>query len=282
MDPGTANPTLAEVKAYNVRAATQIRNDAIKGGVTFRTFPIGTDVESRGNVSGISIFAIINNLALPTGFVWPDATGATHNLSASDLAIITTIEYLFLGANYRNAAIHFTNIAALADVPTAIAYDVTTGWPAQLEGTTNPLTTGVVANVGSVFFKTDINEVFVKTGAGNTAWEKQMILGQPSVTRSDVFTGIANGATLDASSKPMGSWSIQVKGTGAAPTSWNVVLEGSLNGVNFTIIATHSATDGSTVFSGAPKFPVLFVRSRVTALTLGTATNIVVTILGIP
>lgn len=104
----------------------------------------------------------------------------------------------------------------------------------------------------------------------------------PFSNRSDTFTAIGNGVTIDVSTKPVNSFSIEVKGTGGAATVWNVVLEGSLNNSDFTTILTHtSATgDGVILFSGSALSPVLFFRSRVVSLTLGVATNIVVTILG--
>lgn len=106
----------------------------------------------------------------------------------------------------------------------------------------------------------------------------------PGLNRSDSFTGVASGSTLAATSAPVKSFSIAVKGTGTSATTWNIVLEGSLDGVNFTSILTHTNTtgDGVTLSSGTAKSPCLYFRSRVTALSLGSATNVVVTILGVP
>jgi len=102
-----------------------------------------------------------------------------------------------------------------------------------------------------------------------------------SQSRSDTYTGTATGTTVNASSAPVKSFSMVVKGTGAAATSWTVVLEGSLNNVNFTTLLTHSNTDGDGVLkSTTSNSPVLYYRTRCTAVTLGSATNIVTTILG--
>lgn len=100
-------------------------------------------------------------------------------------------------------------------------------------------------------------------------------------TRSDTFTATGNGVTVDRSTAPLKFYAIQVKGTGAAPTSWDVLVEGSLDGVSFAQIAQHintTSADGATVWSVAS--PSLHFRSRVVALTLGGATDIVVRILG--
>jgi hypothetical protein len=103
-------------------------------------------------------------------------------------------------------------------------------------------------------------------------------------TRSDTFTGAGSGATIDVSTRAVSAFAIQVTGTGATPTAWNVVLEASLDGVTFTTVvtATQADGDGKTRWTGAIRFPALYFRSRCVSLTLGSATNIVVTILGMP
>lgn len=105
------------------------------------------------------------------------------------------------------------------------------------------------------------------------------------------FTGGAQGHPLTLTATATGAgpktgvrpWdakhvSLQVKGTGAAATAWTVALEGSNNGNNWTTILSHSTTDtdGAVKFAGdnIPR-PVTWLRLNVTALTLGTATNIV-------
>lgn len=115
---------------------------------------------------------------------------------------------------------------------------------------------------------------------GNTANTTAWLSRRPSSTRSDTFTATGAGTTVDASAAPLSKFAIQVKGTGAAPTSWTAVLECSLNNAQFTTVLTHSANDGSTVFSQANLFPCLYFRTNVTALSLGSATNIIVTVLG--
>lgn len=111
-------------------------------------------------------------------------------------------------------------------------------------------------------------------------------VGGVFATRSDTYTGTANGTQVDVSAKPCSKFSLQVKGTGAAATAWNIILEGSLDGTNYTQILQHSSanplgadTDGATVWTVAG--PFLYFRSRSAAtLTLGSATNVVATIVG--
>jgi len=101
-------------------------------------------------------------------------------------------------------------------------------------------------------------------------------------TRSDTFAAAGNGITVDRSASPLSKYGIQVKGTGAVPTSWDVRLDGSLDGVNFTEILSHvgAVGDGQMVWTGALDSPCLYFRARCASITLGTATNIVVKILG--
>jgi hypothetical protein len=80
---------------------------------------------------------------------------------------------------------------------------------------------------------------------------------------------------------PFATYAIQVKGTGAAPSSWSVTLEGSFDRVNWSTLITHNAGDGSTQWETTGK-PCGHVRANVGALTLGSATNIVVTALAVP
>lgn len=105
-------------------------------------------------------------------------------------------------------------------------------------------------------------------------------------TRSDTYTTAANGTTVDVSVRPARRFSLQVKGTGAAASAWNVVLEGSLNNAQFTTILEHSnagefrnAADGETVYFDT-NVPWLYFRSRCVSVTLGSATNVIATIVG--
>lgn len=103
-------------------------------------------------------------------------------------------------------------------------------------------------------------------------------------SRQDTFVAAASGATVDTSLVPCNRFAVQVKGTGAAPTAWEVVLEGSLNGTQFTTIATHKSgagnqVDGALVWQSAAT-PAKYFRSRLVSITLGPATNVVVDIIG--
>lgn len=103
-------------------------------------------------------------------------------------------------------------------------------------------------------------------------------------SRSDTFTEAGNGVTVDCSLNPMSSFGIQVKGTGGTATAWDVRLEGSLDNTNWSTILNHTTNilDGVVLWSGAAKTPTLYVRSKVVSITLGAASNLVVTLIGTP
>jgi len=96
------------------------------------------------------------------------------------------------------------------------------------------------------------------------------------------YTATGTGTTLDVSTTPVQSFSIEVEGIAVAATSWTVVLEGSLDNENYTTLLTHNTATGNKeiLYSGATLYPSRYFRSRCSALTLGSATSIDVKILG--
>jgi hypothetical protein len=107
----------------------------------------------------------------------------------------------------------------------------------------------------------------------------------PNGTRSDTFTTTTSGTAVNRTTSPVKLYSLQVTGTATqvGTTTWDVRLECSLNGTTYTTVLTHAypaTADGATVSSGTANVPCLYMRSRTEAITLGTATNIVVVILG--
>lgn len=87
-------------------------------------------------------------------------------------------------------------------------------------------------------------------------------------TQTDVFGSPANGSTINATSAPLKSYSLQVVISGTVSV-WDVRLEGSLDNVNFTQILQHTNTtgDGITVFSGSLLSPCTYIRARCAGFT---------------
>lgn len=105
-------------------------------------------------------------------------------------------------------------------------------------------------------------------------------------TRTDTFTTASSGTAVDVHTNPMSSFALQVSATGSV-TSWTVLLEGSLDNTNFDTLATHTnATPGNNKISltyalATLPIPVLYFRTRCSAISLGSGTNVIATILGI-
>lgn len=123
------------------------------------------------------------------------------------------------------------------------------------------------------------------TNDGDVAKTNPLPTAKSFATRSDTFTAAGNGTQVDVSARPCSQFALQVKGTGATPTAWNVVLEGSLNGTNYTTIVEHSnaGTFGATSDGGVVQTvaaPYLYFRARCVSITLGSATNMIATIVG--
>lgn len=99
-------------------------------------------------------------------------------------------------------------------------------------------------------------------------------------THSDRFTTAASGIALICVA-PKSKFTIQVVPNGAV-SSWTVVLEGCLDGINFENIMTVTGAGASvTKFTGANEYPCYYFRSRCTAITLGAGTDIEAIVLGV-
>jgi hypothetical protein len=120
---------------------------------------------------------------------------------------------------------------------------------------------------------------FFGSGAVNSVGDQYIT--SEFFTRSDTFTVAASGTAVNISVHPFRDYSIQVTATGAV-TSWDVRLEGSIDGVTYTQIVQHTNADGTGITkASANRFPAMFFRSRCAAIVLGGGTNVVVKILGI-
>ena len=101
---------------------------------------------------------------------------------------------------------------------------------------------------------------------------------------SQTFTAAGDGAIHDLRINPCQTFSVQVGATGGTPTLWNVVLEGSLDGTNFSTILSHTSANlglNSIIGTGNQVFPCTYIRIKVVTLTLGIATSITVNIAGL-
>lgn len=97
---------------------------------------------------------------------------------------------------------------------------------------------------------------------------------QSPVRQVQRFNATGSGAAIPVNGRT--SYAIQVVGVGGTPTAWDVRLEGTVDGTNWTELMGHATGEGNgTVkFSGANRYPVDAVRFRVNGLTIAPATDI--------
>lgn len=74
------------------------------------------------------------------------------------------------------------------------------------------------------------------------------------------------------------SFGLQIGGEGGVPTSWDVVLEISIDGTLWAESLRHSTEDGngSMLYTQQNPVPVSHMRVRVISLALGPATGLIV------
>lgn len=96
------------------------------------------------------------------------------------------------------------------------------------------------------------------------------------------FAAAGTGAVQDITLNPFKSYSIQCVAVGGAMTSWDVDIECSLDGTNWTAVLNHATADldGTIKFTGAAMYPARYFRANANDITLDTATALTVNILG--
>lgn len=114
-----------------------------------------------------------------------------------------------------------------------------------------------------------------------TSFMQDGLLKSPFSVQSDSYVSTTSGTIVDVSANPLAQFTLSVAPTGAVVV-WTVILEGSLDGTNFTTIATHTNLVGANtaIFSGSNKTHCLYFRTRCLAITLGLGTNVVATVVG--
>lgn len=124
-----------------------------------------------------------------------------------------------------------------------------------------------------------------------------MLLGSPLVKQQYDFTGTGTQELVSNSGNvpplPLQAipkiWTLQLSGlnssgTPQAASAWSLIVEGSIDGINWSQIFNHISgtnADGSIMFSGANDYPVNYIRMRMVSLTLGSASKVRVSLLGV-
>ena len=102
------------------------------------------------------------------------------------------------------------------------------------------------------------------------------------IKQIDNFTAPTSGTTINVATTPISKFTISASTTGIL-TSWIIILEGSIDGTNFTPIVTHTnlIRNNVAIFSGVNLAPCLYFRTRCSEITLGLGTSITVTVIGV-
>lgn len=103
-----------------------------------------------------------------------------------------------------------------------------------------------------------------------------------SIEKSEIFTTAATGSTVQVSgSASMKYFSLSVRSTGVV-LAWSIILEGSLDGVNFSAVAKHTNLlgSGATIFPGVNVTNCTYFRMRCESIVLGLGTNVIATVIG--
>ena len=103
--------------------------------ITFAGSPFDADKTARERITG-TISRIVRGDGLPVGWVgWRDADNAMHWGALDAASVLAELRGLSSAIENREQALlvaswtHKANIAALTDIDSIIAYDVTAGWP---------------------------------------------------------------------------------------------------------------------------------------------------------
>lgn len=226
--------------------------------------PIGAST-SANQTNGLQKSQIVD----ASGNVWGPRTGLSSvnympiiNLEAASDGAPIALRTLQIGGsdgvNLRNISTDITgklninNISGIVSLPTNAA----------TETTLSSLNTKVTTTANGI--KVDSSNSVV-----------------PFQTRSDIFSATGNGVIINTSTSPLKYFSLQVTISGSV-TAWDIILEGSLDGISFTRILQHTESTGDTVtiFPGASVYPILYFRSRCSVFTGSGGDSLTATIMG--
>lgn len=105
-----------------------------------------------------------------------------------------------------------------------------------------------------------------------------------STTSSAVVNATSTARGGEPLSEPVKFYSLQVRGSTGTVTAWDVRLEISIDGVNFSPVVSHQTTDGNgaikTSTSAPYGFPATFMRIRTNSIDTSTVKSLVINAIG--
>lgn len=109
---------------------------------------------------------------------------------------------------------------------------------------------------------------------GSDGAAETLLWRRNQASRSDVFGGAGAGVTVAPAAAPFLHYSLQVVNTGGAAT-WDIRLEGSVDGTTFGQLAKLTDADGSGAIASVVA-PVMAFRARAAGVTGGTVTAYII------
>lgn len=139
MDPGYViqdgngnwNTELSVLQTWNKSLVDELLLEYNEGGFVYQDHSYQTGEKSLRNIIGTALAASVlvsQGKDLPANFYWRDANNENVPMTAAQMIDFGMAAFSFVSSNYFNAFSHKTNIDALADVQSALDYDITTGW----------------------------------------------------------------------------------------------------------------------------------------------------------
>ncbi|MGI0076817.1 MAG: hypothetical protein ACREAU_05360 [Nitrosopumilaceae archaeon] len=135
MNPGISigdNPTVQELKTYNINLVNEILDTTIHGGVTYLSNVFATterDIQAIIHNAQFAGLAISGLITWPASFSYRNSSNVAVSLTAPQAANFAATLFDFITKSRANAGTHNDNINALTTVASVQTYDVTTGWP---------------------------------------------------------------------------------------------------------------------------------------------------------
>lgn len=290
INPGDINIGAIEIKDDTADTRANVKTDGTNNALVvvqnIQPLPAGASTSAKQDTANTSLAAIKVGT---DKIIAAPATEAKQDTGNTSLASILTALATLLT---QTDAIE-SPLATIAGkdfaTQTTLAALLTAAATAAKQDTGNTSLASIVAALATLLTQTDGVEGSLSSLDSKlpalSGGRLPVVSAPPFGTRSDTYAATGNGVTVNVSAAPLKQFAVSVKGTGGAATAWDVRLEGSLDGTNWTQIIQHTNTldsDGSTKpqLAGIAT-PLLFFRSRCAGLTLGvSATDVVVTILG--
>ena len=124
----TRTLSISEVMIRKIDEIVDYSDALLEGTFVWNGHTIVGDSTSRQNITGLAS-AVANNVPLPAGFTWTDATGLPIPMTKTDVISLGATTMGWVDMIYKNAQKHAGAVQMLTSISAIVAYDYSTGWP---------------------------------------------------------------------------------------------------------------------------------------------------------